>query len=130
MQFKYLFEALLKDESVIKQNQEDKSATTKGKNCFYDVMQNMDNLVAFGMFNQEKDESYAVDLTTGRFVVNGASFFVHDEPLSNIRLIYFKRNFITLNLLENQEVRDATYHFGFQANLPNGSNFQRVMVLH
>ena len=128
---KYLFKALLKDGTTIEQTQEDKSTTTEGKNAFYDVLQNTENLRAFALYNQETQEEYLVDLVDGRFEANGASFFMHDEQIQNIRLIYFKRNFLIVNLPGNPELTNVTYHFGFQANtVGSGANLQRVMVLY
>ncbi len=129
--FKYLFKALLKDGSLIEQTQEDKSLIAEGKNAFYDVLQNMENVRAFSLYNQETGAEHLVDLLDGRFEVNGCSFYLHDEEgLEDIRLIYFRRNLVMANIVTSEVAQGVkSYHFGFQAR-HKGQNLQRVMVVN
>jgi len=62
---KYLFKAILKDGSLIEQTQEDKSSHTENRNCFYDVLQKMDEVIGFGMENTENNDQYWVNLQNG-----------------------------------------------------------------
>lgn len=123
---KYLFKALLFDGSMIEQTQEDKSATTEGKNAFYDVLQRLDEVRAFGLYNQETGEEYLVDLHDGHFEVNNVPFFLHNEVLTNLRLVFFKRN--TINFTTH-EVYPVLYNFGFQANDEAGNNVKKIMTV-
>lgn len=123
---KYLFTALLHDGSVVEQTQEDKSHTTEGKNAFYDVLQKMDQVRAFALYNQETQDEYLIDLEDGRFEVNGASFIMHEEPLTNFRLVYFKRNKISMITGEHY---DPLYFIGYQANNAAGQNVQHTLTV-
>src|SRR5574343_657152 len=119
--FKYLFQCLLIDGTIIKQTQEDKSAAVEGKNAFFDVLSRFSEVRAFGLYNEE--DEYLVDLLDGHFEINQRAFKICDEEqLLNFRLIFFKRNIISVNLSSNDESRQIEYHFGWQANRPDGSN--------
>jgi len=126
---KYLFKAILKDGSLIEQTQEDKSSHTENRNCFYDVLQKMDEVIGFGMENTENNDQYWVNLQNGEFIINNAPFFFHEGELRNIRLIYFKRNYIHRNLVTQEETRQYSYHFGYQALNEKGENVQKVIAL-
>ena len=123
---KYLFVALFNDGSTIEQTQEDKSQHTEGKNAFYDVLQRLNDLRAFALYNQETQDEYLVDLQDGRFEINGASFILHEEPVSNLRLVYFKRNRISMMTGEHY---DPLFFIGFQGNNALGQNVQRTITV-
>ena len=127
---KYLFKALLNSGAVIEQTQQDTSALLEGKNAFYDVMQNFDNLRAFALYDWESIDEYLVDLSDGHFEINQTKFFLHDEPISNIRLIYFRRNVAEVSLGgETGPQQTISYHLGFQASATDGSNRQFILRL-
>jgi len=123
---KYLFKALFKSGEILEQSPDDQSATTKGKNCFYDVLQRLNEVRAFALYNQETGEEWLTDLEDGHFEHNQSPFFIHDEELTNKRLIFFKRN--SFNALNGQPL-SVTYHLGFQSNKMDGSNVQKVIML-
>jgi hypothetical protein len=123
---KYLFKALLNDGSFIEQTQDDKSSTTEGKNAFYDVLQNLNELRAFALYNQETGDEALIDLKEQRFEINNASFFLHEESVTNVRLVFFKRN--TIDCLTG-ETLPVQYFLGFQANNEAGQNVQFTIRL-
>lgn len=136
MPLKYLFSATFKDGTVIKQTQKDESATTLGKNCFYDVLQRMSEVVKFELVedNWLSGKKVSIDLLTGLFTVGGVEFIASDPSLiSNLRdvegfrLVYFKRHRHTLtNGVEtNHEIE---YHLGWQTTL-DGKNYQQTIAL-
>jgi hypothetical protein len=131
MSKKYLFTALFNDGSRIVQTEEDKSALVEGKNCFYDVLERIEDVIFFEIVNSETNDAYAIDLVDLHFFVNGAPCFIHDgpfaKPVTNIRLIWFVRNQKDFN--QNMEVigERRQYFFGWQGNSESGENIQRLM---
>jgi len=123
---KYLFKALFTDGTILEQNQNDQSTTTPNKNAFYDVLQRLNEVRAFALYNQETGEEWLTDLKDGHFEHNQSPFFIHDEELINKRLVFFKRN--SFNALNGQPL-SVTYHLGFQSNKMDGSNVQKVIML-
>ncbi len=126
-QFKYLFRALLNNGTILEQNQEDCSKFTPGKNCFYDVLQEISNVRAFALYNEENE--YLVDLADGHFEINQVPFFIHDEPVHDLKLIYFRRNVIAVNVGVSIEQSIQSYHFGWEGKNNEGSNVKRIMKI-
>ena len=123
---KYLFSALMNDGTTINQTQEDKSQTTEGKNAFYDVLQRLEEVTAFALYNQETQDEYLVDLRDGHFEVNQIQLNLHLEAIFNLRLIFFKRHVINFITREHYPVK---FVFGFQANDEAGKNVQFTMTV-
>lgn len=127
--FKYLFKCLFNDKLIIEQTQEDKSVNTVGKNAFFDVLSRLSDVRAFALYNIETKDEYLVDLADGHFEINGRIFRLCDEEqLINYRLIFFKRNVIMVRIGASQ-TQKVSYHFGWQANRPDGTNIKRIMIL-
>jgi hypothetical protein len=140
-QFKYLFKALLKDGSLIEQNQEDRGSV-EGRNCFYDVLQKMDQLRAFALYNQETGEEWLVDLNDGHFehnlvTIDGqmtkSGFKLHgSKEYENVRLVWFINRQLILDVVNTtiQSNEVTAYNFGWQANLKStGENHEFVISL-
>jgi hypothetical protein len=109
---KYLFECHFNDGTVVQQTPEDISKTDPGRSAFYDVTSRADDIVVFGIFNNQN--TYAVDLRDGSFLVNNAKFTIpsmvktevtHEDksvteedapfvaaPDQKFELIYFRRH--------------------------------------
>lgn len=129
--FKYLFQCLFRDGSTVKQTQEDKSISVEGKNAFFDVLSRLSEVRAFALYNTETNDEYLVNLDDGHFEVNRRSFRICDEEqLINFRLIFFKRTTILVNLGGRNDNKRIEYHFGWQANRPDGSNVKRIIILN
>ncbi len=125
---KYLFKALFRDNTVIEQSADDNSLITPGKNAFYDVLKQLENVRAFALYNQETNDEYLVDLDDGHFELNQVPFRLHEEEyLTNIRLIYFRRNYIYSGSSGNSH--DIHFFLGFQANDATGQNVKKLMRL-
>jgi hypothetical protein len=132
--FKYLFEAHLIDGTIIQQSPDDVSHVDPNQSSFYDVIQQHDQIEAFGLYSDEDIATYVVDLTDGHFEVNGHSFNAHDPqvvlPKDTIyRLIYFRRN--NVHFAANAEgvdqlAHEITYFIGWQATI-NGINQQQTI---
>ena len=127
-QFKYLFRALLNNGTILEQNQEDSSKFVPGKNSFYDVLQEISSVRAFSLNNVETGDEYLVDLADGHFEINQIPFLMYDEPVKNPRLIYFRRNVVSV-FGDNVSQGISSYHFGWQWNCSDGSNIQRIMKI-
>lgn len=127
-QFKYLFKALFHDKTTIDQTADDNSIITPGKNSFYDVLKQLENVRAFALYNQETNNEYLVDLSDGHFEINQIPFKLHEEEyITNIRLIYFRRNYIHSGAGET--IHEVHYFFGWQANDERGQNVKKLMKL-
>lgn len=128
---RYLFTAVLKDGTSIKQTIQDVSFLQEGKSAFFDVMQRMGDVKAFLLESVEGLTKAAVSLEDGHFELNGDSFFVGEEPSDQVqfRLIYFKRNFRRFDIgMTNQTSHVVHYYIGWQATV-KGENIQRTIGL-
>ena len=124
----FLFDAVFSDGSFITQNEDDVSLITPGKNCFYDVLQRIDEVVTFELFDHE--HSYAVDLRDGHFEIDGLLFQAHDPdirfpPDAKFRLVYFKRNRIHHCGGEITGI-DTVFHVGWQTTI-DGKNYKQTI---
>lgn len=120
---KYLFVAQYNDDTEFKQNEEDVSFQDSKRSAFFDIIQ--EKLIRFSLVGDGR--VFSVDLTDGHFEINSISFRMHDESIENIRLIFFRKHTHTYNAEELSH--DIVYRIGWQANLANGSNIQRVMEI-
>lgn len=119
---KYLFKCLLNSGEIITQNETDQSTTTPNKNTFWDVLQRLNEVRAFGLYNQENGDEWLVSIEDGHFEHNMQPFLVGDEgELANRRLIYFKRNI--MNALNGEKLNEV-FFIGYQGNRADGSNAQ------
>jgi hypothetical protein len=120
---KYLFRSTLKDGSVYKQTKEDKSLFKENGSAFTDIAE--EELKSFSL--ERWGEKYEVNLLNGTFTVNGKEIKLHDEPVKDFRLVYFRRHFH--NSIQDKEVsHDVEYHFGWQSTF-NGKNIKHIMVI-
>lgn len=122
---KYIFLAIYADGSSYWQNDNDISETDPLRSCFYDVKQ--DQLVAFKL--EGEGHRYSVNLTTGAFSVDGVVFRMHEEILTNFKLIYFRRHTHSINALYEELAHQVVYRFGWQATDETGKVHQRVMEI-
>lgn len=130
---KYLFTAFFKDGTQFVQNPEDKSETIPGKSAYTDLCAlGIENLKAFEIF--DGSTRLGVNLETGFFNLNGREFAAHDhgEPLTNFRLIYFRDRWEHQHTNKERGTwytNEIYFMVGWQANLPNGENIQRVITI-
>ena len=120
---KYLFHAEYTDGTIFYQMPEDVSKQDSKRSAFYDV--DHSRLRAFHLLGQEY--CYTVNLVDGSFMVNGVSFRMHEEPLENFRLIFFRRH--THSFTGSSETHKIVYRLGWQATDAEGRNQQRVMEI-
>lgn len=124
---RYLFKAVLFDGTLFEQTQEDKSIYTEGKNAFYDVLQRLNEVHAFALINQETGQEYLVDLTDGHFEAEGVPFLLHNDPIGDFKLVFFKRNTIGIT---NRNPYPVGYNFGFEAKDLANNKIQRLVTLY
>ena len=135
---KYLFTAIYKDGTSLRQTQEDVSLTRPGAgSAFTDI--DHDKLVEFRLFNVENGQTYGVDLTDGTFFIKTAGgevfpFRAHEYPPSDLRLIFFRRHTHSYNVAVADEPGGATshitvYRLGWQGNDHEGKNVQHVIEI-
>jgi hypothetical protein len=140
--FKYLFRALLNDDSFIEQNHEDKGSV-EGRNCFYDVLQAQEkgNLKAFAVYDSAGNEwlidiggdcHFEHNLILSETEAKYSSFKLHGEKiLTNKRLIWFIRRELVLDVVNTtvQSNEITSYNFGFQATDNQGKNHEFIISL-
>ena len=132
MPLKYLFEAHFRDDSVVEQTQDDRSATVEGKNAFYDVLQRISEVQTLSLTDGEIIAS--VDLTSGLFSLNGFTFQAGDPSIPNLknatgfRLIYFKRHRHHFSQDGTEQGHEIEYHIGWQTTI-DGKNYQQTIAV-
>jgi hypothetical protein len=128
---RYLFVCGFEDGSIIEQNAEDVSPVNSSKSCFWDVLQKEATGVkpiAFcleGQDGEDKGKLYYVDLLDGHFEINGVQFWLHEEHVSDLKLIYFRRNtqMITNGVVNSHQV---DFVIGWQVR---GQDTQRTITI-
>jgi hypothetical protein len=132
---KYLFVAKFNDGTVYEQNEQDVSQTDPTKSCFYDILQLekevngvKQNPVDYFCLT-DGENTYLVCIKEGWFDINGRKFFLHDKeiPLTNYRLIFFRRKTHSFSLNCEQVNSSCSYILGFQANNHKGENVKHTI---
>lgn len=131
MSLKYLFLARFSDSSEYYQRENDQSYRLNKKSCFYDVLQEIEGgkkLTEFILYNDELKQEYTVNLTDKKIQINiGGQIIEIPAPIQeieNVRVIYFRNHEVS-----TQDFVDKITNFtiGWQGNLSDGSNIQRVI---
>lgn len=120
------FVANYTDGSSYFQNDADASVKESERNCFFDVEH--DRLASFELCGAD-GRCFGVDLLDGHFEVGGVSFRMHDEDITDIRLIYFRRVTLQFNIMHEEVGRAVAYRLGWQALDRKGKNVQRIMEI-
>ncbi len=125
----YLFEAQFHDGTILQQTQEDTSLIDPSKNAFFDVIQRLEEVDIFGIFNDT--QSFVVDLHDGHFEINGVPFFLNGItnflPGAKFRLVYFHRHHHTVTVGQSESDHVIEFHIGWQSNTVDGSNVQQTI---
>lgn len=131
----YLFTARYNDGTFLLQTQEDVSSTRPGAgSAFTDV--DHDKLVEFELFHCKTGKRYIVDLRDGTFATESptgqlATFRLHEYPVSNLRLIFFRRHThsyaATVDATGHETNHTTVYRLGWQGNDHEGKNVQHVL---
>jgi hypothetical protein len=143
---KYLFEAHLKDGTVIRQTPEDCStAEPLTRSAFYDVAQRLDEVRLFGLYNDQY--MYTVSLEDGHFEANGVPFSAQpvSKPVINqggkFRLIYFRDHqqefVVTASVGADGQVTESRslgphyhqYRMGWEYTDPTGVVYTQTIVV-
>jgi hypothetical protein len=148
---KYLFECHFNDGTVLQQTEEDVSTVDQTRSAFYDVMQRNDDIVVFGMFNYQN--TYAVDLRDGSFLINNAKFTIpllvetevtnaedgtvteQKEPFvaapdQKFQLIYFRRHrhlTVVGAILPEELTHEVEFHIGWSTQV-NGEELRQTII--
>lgn len=131
---KYLFTAIMQDGSYICQNHNDTSVKDSTRSSFYDVLSEIEKgnkcLLFYLTTNYDTltPTDYSVDLRDGHFEVNGDPFFLHKDPVTDFRLVYFREIKKKIeNMVEVETI--TTFNLGWQSTI-NGENIQRIVTLN
>ena len=118
---KYLFGCEF-DNEVYLQTPEDVSRTNPKKSAFFDVMDK--KIERFWLTGE--GHKYLVDLRDGHFEIDGLPFKLHEEDLSDFRIIYFRRH--TLELSGTTEVgHKIEFCIGWQTT--KDKNYKQIMTI-
>jgi hypothetical protein len=131
-QLSYLFECHFNDGTILQQTQEDVSSTEPTRSAFFDVIQRLNDVQLFGVYNDV--HTAVVDLRDGHFEIDGVVFTISGDELPEgdheLRLIYFRRHRHTLAMGEipDELKHETEYHIGWQTTV-EGKNYQRTIAL-
>jgi hypothetical protein len=137
MSLKYLFECHFNDGTRLLQTPEDVSSIDPTRSAFYDVVQRLDDVDAFVLYepgpNIVPNVNLIVDLKTGLFSLNGVPFLASNPsetipPDSKFRLVYFRRHTHITNGDGEQISHDTEYHLGWQTTV-DGKNYQQTIAI-
>jgi len=95
------------------------------ENRFQEVIDNFKELEFFVLKHKDGKIQYSVDLKKGLITVGNIQSIAEEflkEEKKNIRLIYFRRNIITLGLNLEQKSHIVIYFLGLQWNDLQGNN--------
>lgn len=146
IQLKYLFEAHMKDGSVIRQTDQDQStAVPLTRSAFYDVAQRLDEVRVFGLYNDK--HTYTVSLEDGHFEIDGVPFSAQPTVSPSIneggkfQLVYFRDHqqdiLLAASVGADGEITETStmgphrhqYRMGWTYLDPNGSQYDQTIVI-
>ena len=123
----YLFTARFKDGTVIRQDRRDASQNHPlTRSAFYDVQQRLEEVASFSISDGENE--HTVFLDDGHFLSNGSLIVSPHGELTNYRLIYFRRNHVTLEG-GHSVVHVHRYFIGWHANDAKERHFEMKLEI-
>ncbi len=118
--------AFFSNSLVLKQFEEDRE--TK----FDEVKKRFDNLLSFKLIHISKPLSVEVNLMRGFILIDTKTSVITLEPPEskfNIRLIYFRRNYVDFDI-RGEILKHTIYYFlGFQYNDKNNKNHKVLLKI-
>ena len=97
---------------------------------FQEVKDRFHELKYFTLQHKEKEISFTVDLVNGLIIYNNYKNIEVVEKKENVRLIYFRRNRITMTESGNQQSHTVIYHLGFQWTSINNENRNIILQIN
>jgi len=94
---------------------------------FAEVKDRFNELKYFTLQHKEKEISFTVDLINGLIIYNNYKNTEIVEKKDNVRLIYFRRNKITMTESGDQQSHQIWYFLGFQYLDKLGNN-QKIIL--
>ncbi len=119
----FLWTAVFKDYSYVSQLE------NGIERRFQEVKDRFDELKYFSIYNKSTNQYFTIDLEKGLIYNNHISYSEQDfkEKKENIRLIYFRRNRITMTESGVEQSHTIVYHLGYQY-LDNLGNNQKIIL--
>jgi hypothetical protein len=119
----FLWTAVFKDYSYISQLE------NGIEHRFQEIKERFNELKYFSIYNKDTNQYFIIDLEKGLIYNNHISYNEQDlkEKKENIRLIYFRRNRITMSESGQNQSHTVTYHLGYQY-LDNLGNNQKIIL--
>lgn len=142
---KYLFEAHLKDGTIIRQTPSDISTLDSSRSAYYDVVQRLDEVRTFGLYND--NNVFTVSLEDGHFEVNGTPFSAQPttQPIINeggkFKLVYFRDHqqefVLSATVGDDGQIIESRslgphyhqYRMGWEYYDPSGQVYQQTIVI-
>ena len=97
---------------------------------FAEVKDRFNELKYFTLQHKEKEISFTVDLINGLIIYNNYKNTEIVEKKDNVRLIYFRRNKITMTESGDQQSHTIVYHLGYQWQKSNNENRQIILQIN
>ena len=120
---KYLFGCEY-DNEIYYQTENDKSLKNSEKSSFYDVVDK--EIRRFWL--DGNGHNYLVDLRDGHFEIDGVPFKMHEEELSDFRIIYYRKH--TRQFCGTDEINhEIEFCVGWQTNNENGENIKQILTI-
>lgn len=120
----FLWVAQFKDGTSIAQDED------RVERLFKDVLDKFDELSQFILFNQKNPSQYfLVNLEKGYITQNSEVIPNNVIEKKNIRLIYFRRNIVTMNSNLQEVSRKIIYFLGFQYLNIKGENEKVILQI-
>jgi membrane carboxypeptidase/penicillin-binding protein PbpC len=96
---------------------------------FAEVKDRFNELKYFTLQHKEKEISFTVDLVNGLIIYNNYKNIEVVEKKENVRLIYFRRNRITMTESGQEQSHQIWYFLGFQWLNSKKENRQTVLKI-
>jgi len=131
---KYVFKANFLDGTTYSQNWEDEPVIADHGSSFTDIVDRLDQIETFELYDVFGDFKCSVNLTNGTFQVQDTPLAVKNPkikipPETQFKLIYFRQVSIMFNLPNNEEVgHNVQYNIGWQVTV-DGENIQQTIAI-
>jgi len=105
------------------------NVVTNTENPFQTVLDKFDKLVLFELTHLYKPLTIKVDVLNGNILINNSTFILNKYPKHNIRLIYFRRNKVDIDVKGEAFNHRVFYFIGYQYNTSKGENRKVILVV-
>lgn len=127
---KYLFQVIFNDGQQVRQTQDDVSSIDPTKSTMFDVLQRIDDVVSFCLYEADGTLAVNVDLERGLITVgDGIPFQQADDHTLPLRLIYYRNVLaqVTPGIGSSHEILD--YVVGYEWIASDGTKHCKTVTV-